>query len=96
METNSFWGNLSAITDSVLFCGTAIDVTTTTTHYITYQCMPTHQYTPTRTNTHSTDTTPPSTFFFSAQIQAHYIPNDTRLAQESIDDSFLHDANMFA
>ena len=49
-------GNLSTITDGVLFCGTAIDVTTTTIQYITCQFIPTHQYVPTRLKTHSTDT----------------------------------------
>ena len=34
--------------------------------------------------------------FFSAQVQAHFIPSGTRLAQESMDNSFLHAANMFA
>ena len=43
----------------------------------------------------NTYTTPPSTFF-SAQIRAHFIPNGTRLAQEYLDNCFLHDANMFA
>ena len=32
-----------------------MDVTTTTTHYVTCQDIPRHQYKPTRTTTHSTD-----------------------------------------
>ena len=40
--------------------------------------------------------TKPSTFFFSAQIQAHFIPSGTRLAQEYLDIRLLQDANMFA
>ena len=46
----------------------------------------------TRTNTHSTDTshhTTPSTFFFPAQIETHFIRSGTRLAQDYLDKLFL-------
>ena len=36
----------------------------------------------------------PHLFFLPAQMQAHFIPSGTRLAQESLDNCFLHDANM--
>ena len=62
MDTNSLRCNLSTITESVF-----LDVTTTTTHYITYQYIPTHQYMPTRTTTHSADT---------PHHQAHFASQD--------------------
>ena len=64
MEINPQRGDLCTITE--LFFEPVMEVTTTTTHYIT------------------------------AQKQAHFIPNGTRLAQEYLDRCVLRGANMFA
>ena len=50
-----------------------------------------HNQTQPNTNYHKLSQHP-----FPAQIQAHFIPSGTRLAQLCQDSCFLHDANMFA
>ena len=58
------------------------------------QTQPTTQRRPSHhISTHTAQTHTPSTFFLPAQIHAHFIPSDTRLAQEYLDSCFLHEAS---
>ena len=86
MDINPLRNNLCTITDIVLRRDNrhGNNTTDTTRHDTT-------QNTRRRHITFPLNTSPPP-----AQIQAHFIPSDTRLAQEYSDNCFLHDANMFA
>ena len=59
-------------------------------HIITHAHTTKHNQTQTHHKHHQTQHP------FPAQMQAHFIPSGTRLAQKNQDSCFLHDANMIA